>query len=163
VSEHHDTRTAKSKDDWITPRYITDALGMFDLDPASSAARPWDTAAKHYTPVDDGLSAPWFGRVWLNPPFLNVKRWLEQMALHGRGTALVAARSPETSWFKLWVWGSADAILFLPKRVSFCDAKGVPSNNPGFPVALAAYGWEDVRKLERSGLGGAFVTRWEIK
>jgi hypothetical protein len=37
-------------DDWLTPPDIIAALGPFDLDPCSPETRPWDTAAKHYTP-----------------------------------------------------------------------------------------------------------------
>ena len=53
----------------ITPRWIIEVLGPFDLDPAAADPRPWDCAAVNYTERDDGLQQPWFGRLFFNPPF----------------------------------------------------------------------------------------------
>jgi hypothetical protein len=55
--------------DWLTPRYILDALGKFDLDPCAALDQPWATARRPLTVKDDGLKKPWVGRVWLNPPY----------------------------------------------------------------------------------------------
>lgn len=38
-------RTKNGKDEWLTPPYIIDSLGVFDLDPCSPINRPWDTKA----------------------------------------------------------------------------------------------------------------------
>jgi len=63
-------QSAKMKnDEWLTPPDILDKLGDFDLDPCAPEVRPWPTADYHYTASDDGLSKPWFGTVWCNPPF----------------------------------------------------------------------------------------------
>jgi hypothetical protein len=73
-------------DVWLTPPYILDALGPFDLDPCSPVGRPWDTAAKHYTIEDDGLAQEWAGRVWLNPPYgPKMGLWLDRLAKHSGG------------------------------------------------------------------------------
>jgi hypothetical protein len=47
--------------------------------------RPWDTADTHYTaPLDNGLSLPWFGRIWLNPPYGDeAGAWLQPLTLSG--------------------------------------------------------------------------------
>jgi len=77
------------KDEWLTPPEILAALGEFDLDPcACSAPRPWPTAKQHLTRADDGLTAPWYGRVWLNPPYGTanvVGPWMRRMVTHGNG------------------------------------------------------------------------------
>ncbi|WP_223160903.1 phage N-6-adenine-methyltransferase [Salinicola aestuarinus] len=87
------------KDEWLTPPSILEALGSFDLDPCSPVERPWDTASEHLTLHDDGLSAAWRGRVWLNPPYgRETGLWLEKLAEHGDGIALVFART-ETEMF----------------------------------------------------------------
>ena len=57
-----------------TPAYIIDAarrvMGAIDLDPASTAeANRIGQATTFYTREDNGLIRPWYGRVWLNPPF----------------------------------------------------------------------------------------------
>ena len=56
---------------WLTPRYIIDALGPFDLDPCCpDGGMPWQTARQMIAKSEDGLKADWNGkRVWLNPPY----------------------------------------------------------------------------------------------
>ena len=51
----------------ITPRWIIDRLGPFDLDPAAANPRPWACAATNWSA--HGLERDWFGLVYLNPPF----------------------------------------------------------------------------------------------
>jgi hypothetical protein len=64
-------------DEWLTPPEILRALGDFDLDPCAPVTRPWETAAQHYTALDDGLNKQWNGRVWCNPPFgREAVKWL---------------------------------------------------------------------------------------
>ncbi len=58
-----------NNDEWLTPPGLIKALGTFDLGPCSPRIRPWDTAIKHLTKKDDGLTHEWAGRVWLNPPY----------------------------------------------------------------------------------------------
>lgn len=143
---------------WLTPPAIKDPLGPFDLDPcAAPSPRPWPTAAVHYELPDDGLSLPWFGRVWLNPPFGDQTwAWLERMAEHGNGIALAFART-ETVGFHRWVWDRADAVLFLKSRPHFHRPDGVRARgNSGGPIVLIAYGAANVAFLHR--LPGAVVT-----
>lgn len=70
------------KDEWLTPPYITEQLGPFDLDPCSPIDRPWPTAKKHYTILDDGLNKTWGG---LFGAILRMGRKL----LNGSGNALI--------------------------------------------------------------------------
>jgi hypothetical protein len=142
----------------ITPRWIIEALGPFDLDPAAADPRPWDCAAVNYTERDDGLRQPWFGRVWLNPPFDRyvVPFWIRKLARHGCGTALLHART-ETDWFEP-IWESATAILFMADRLSFHRPDGArqPANS-GAPPILVAFGNDDAERLKVSGIPGSFV------
>jgi len=147
---------------WLTPPWILGALGPFDLDPcAAPEPRPWPTAARHIARPQNGLHAPWEGRVWLNPPYSSeAVRWLQRMAAHGHGTALVFART-ETGWFTETVWYKASAVLFLTGRVTFCYPSGRPAEaNSGAPSVLVAYGENDASRLEKSGLPGAFGRDW---
>jgi hypothetical protein len=77
----------------LTPRWIIDALGPFDLDPCAADPRPWNCATRNIYEAEDGLSAKWDGRVWLNLPFdrYKVGKWIGRLAEHGRGTALLHA------------------------------------------------------------------------
>jgi hypothetical protein len=117
--------------------------------------RPWAVARRHLTVQDDGLTAPWRGRVFLNPPYgAAISAWMAKMAAHRNGIALVFART-ETEWFHDSVWPVARAVLFLKGRLSFCLPCGrVSNNNAGGPSALVAYAERDVAALRDSGLDG---------
>ena len=135
----------------ITPRWIIEVLGPFDLDPAAADPRPWDCAAVNYTERDDGLRQPWFGRPFLNPPFDRyvVPLWIRKLARHGCGTALLHART-ETDWFEP-IWESATAILFMADRLSFFRPDGTRQPaNCGAPPVLVAFGSNDAERLKAS-------------
>ena len=145
---------AMKHDEWLTPPEILRPLGKFDLDPCAPIMRPWDTAAKHLNVNDDGLSQPWHGRVWCNPPFgREAVKWLNRMVQHGNGIALVPART-ETAMFYTCVWGAADAVLFIKGRPHFHHPSGERAAfNSGAPICLIAYGKHNADVLRASGLG----------
>lgn len=152
LSGHQSARM--KNDEWLTPPEILALLGEFDLDPCAPIIRPWSTARKHFTKLDDGLGKPWLGRVWLNPPFGQESvKWLRRMAAHGNGIALMAART-ETVMFFETVWNRASGILFVKGRPHFHYVTGERAPfNSGAPICLAAYGQENGKILQRSGLG----------
>ncbi len=145
-------------DEWLTPRYITDTLGPFDLDPCSPGdRRPWDTATYHLDASEDGLSAPWFGTVWCNPPYgKETFRWLEKLAAHGDGVALIFART-ETVGFHEQVWEKATAIMFFKGRLRFCKVDGSSGDVANAPSCLIAYGEKNVDRLRRTGINGKII------
>lgn len=163
---------AMKNDEWLTPPEILRALGKFDLDPCAPIVRPWDTAAIHYTRETKslnfeggehsigGLTQRWFGRVWLNPPFgREAHQWLNKLACHGNGIALIPART-ETVMFYETVWGKADGVLFIKGRPHFHYADGRRASfNSGAPIALVAYGLNNLCILDQSGLGAVVVMR----
>jgi hypothetical protein len=145
-------------DEWLTPPEILEALGPFDLDPCAPVNRPWPMASRHYTIQDDGLMKPWEGRIWLNPPYgLQAERWLRRLAEHANGIALIFART-ETEAFFSQVWKRATGLLFIRGRLTFYRADGTKAKaNGGAPSVLIAYGAENARRLEYSGINGAFL------
>lgn len=144
-------------DTWLTPRWLLDTLGRFDLDPCCPVGMPWSTADRHFTPLDNGLILRWDGRVWLNPPYGRaLSAWLARMVAHGRGTALMFART-ETAAFFEYVWGAGSAALFVRGRLKFCDVAGTPANNAGAPSVLVAYGQDDAEILHDADIEGQFV------
>ena len=149
----HQSAVAKSMD-WLTPPEILQPLGVFDLDPACPSCMPWETARKHLTALECGIASEWVGRVWLNPPFGKEARvWLQKLAEHGNGIALIPART-ETQMFFESVWGKADSILFIEGRPHFYRVDGTRARfNSGAPICLVAYGEENDRALAFSGLG----------
>lgn len=146
-------------DEWLTPRYILDSLGVFDLDPCSPMHRPFDTAKNHYTIGEDGLIKEWFGRVWVNPPFNRYERphWMRRMSEYGNGIMLIPAAC-ETRAFKQYVFGKCHGILMLSKRPKFLNVKGEEAKgSAGGTICLIAYGEINLEVLKNSGLGATLV------
>ncbi len=109
--------------EWYSPTEIIErterCLGAIDLDPCSNSHdEPNVPAAKHYTADDDGLTHPWHGRAYMNPPYGSaIGDWIQHLCEEyeaGRLTAaiaLVPART-DTAWFRrmkqyprCFVWG----------------------------------------------------------
>ena len=152
IGGHHRAYRGK-QDEWITPKYIIDALGPFDLDPCAAVNQPWPTAENHLTKEANGLLNTWLPRstrIWLNPPYgPETGKWLEKLASHGNGIALCFART-ETRFFQEQVFQKADAILFLAGRLTFYTIEGRKApHNSGGPSCLVAYGQENVSELMR--------------
>lgn len=146
------------KDEWLTPPSIIKALGAFDLDPCAPVNRPWDTAAQHYTVEDNGLLLPWDGRVWCNPPYgLGAASWLQRLAEHGQGTALIFART-ETDMFFRQVWDRASGLLFLRGRLHFHHVDDSRAKSgAGAPSVLVAYGKKDAALLRDCVITGQYI------
>ena len=80
---------------WLTPRRIVDALGPFDTDPCTPCFMPWRTATTMYNVFDDGTTAPWHGRVWLNPPYgREAVPFMRRMAEHPGGVSHSSSPAP---------------------------------------------------------------------
>ena len=142
---------------WLTPPSILHGLGHFDLDPcAAPSPRPWPTAAKHIELPEDGLTADWCGRVWLNPPYdESLDCWMEKMALHRSGIALTFART-ETDIWQRWIWPYAHSVLFIAGRLYFYLPDGTrAAGNAGGPSALISYSEADTKALKDSEIAGA--------
>lgn len=163
IGGHHRRGYSPSaKDDWVTPKRIIDAFGPFDLDPACCEQMPWRTADEMWT--SGGLDRHWGGMVWLNPPYSDVGAWMERLAQHGNGIALVFARVETAWWFEI-VWAKASAIAFPRGRLTFHRPDGTkPGVNSGAPSTFVAFGEPAAERL-RAGLdvlGGEAVllTGW---
>lgn len=135
---------------WLTPRWLLDALGPFDLDPA--ACSEWVTARETFTEDQDGLYRDWTGLVWLNPPYgVNTEKWVQRWVQHPDGFLLVAAR-PDTLWFHD-ASKAANLCLFPRGRIKFEPLHGT-SGTPAFASVLFARGNECVKRLKK--LNGLF-------
>lgn len=150
--------TKDNKDEWLTPPHIFKALGHFDLDPCAPISPPWRIADWNLNILDDGLAQDWskWGFIWCNPPYgKQTPKWLEKMARHNNGIALIFART-DTRMFHDYVF-NADAILFLKGRLSFYSVDGIKGGTAGAPSCLVAYGREAVKRLENCGLKGKLI------
>lgn len=119
--------------EWYTPRYIIEAaretMGSIDLDPASSVIANQTVQAKHfYTKEDDGLKQPWYGNVWLNPPYS--RTLIPQFSLavinkrqdYNQAIVLVN-NATETIWCQNLL-GACTACCFFDSRIKFLCVNG---------------------------------------
>lgn len=144
---------AGESDEWYTPLYVFEALGCwFDLDVAAPHSQTCVPADRFLT--SGGLTEPWAGFVWMNPPFghQSTKRaWLERFFDHGDGIALTPDRT-SAPWFRE-AWWRADAHLFTPK-IKFYRPDGSRGESPGTGSVLWASGNRAREALQRAAVSG---------
>lgn len=127
--------------EWYTPpefiKAAREAMGAIDVDPASSAvANRTVGAATFYNVDDDGLTKPWRGNVWMNPPYAQplIAQFCEAVgakydAKEIKRACVLVNNATETAWFQRLL-DSASAVCFPQGRVKFHDADGYPSGMP---------------------------------
>lgn len=154
---------------WLTPKWLIDALGDFDLDPCvPDGGMPWKTAAQMVTKSMDGLKADWEGkRIWLNPPYgREAEPFFHKMIRRksGGGIALVFARTDTRLWQDM-IFPNATAILFLRRRLRFCKQDGTPGETATAPSALIAFSEYDAALLTRLSDpdGGNIISGYMIR
>lgn len=109
---------------------IADKVGGFDLDPAAGC-EPEPIGEDRYTEADDGLMQPWYGTVWLNPPFSAKTKWYKRLYDQynngdvDRAVAL-ATVDPSAQWFHKW-FSTADYLCFLEGRDWYLGAGDSPT------------------------------------
>lgn len=93
-AEYQRIETQFDTDVWGTPQWVISlaltVMGSIDLDPCTLPENPTG-ASRYYTKIEDGLTQPWLGNVWLNPPYSKPLPWLQKLvAHHQRGDVLQA-------------------------------------------------------------------------
>ena len=105
---------ADTSNDCYTPPWIFTAAGIvFDMDVAAPVdpSRRTCPARRYLTPVEDGLSQPWDGLVWMNPPYSHTERWVDRFVEHGCGMALTPTWG-ENHW-RGTLLARADAVALI--------------------------------------------------
>ena len=154
----HETSVGKS-DEWWTPKWLFEALGLsFYLDPCGHR-KAFVPALHIYTKADDGLSRPWTGSVFLNPPYSDTAAWVDKfLAEPCTGITLTFARMG-SSWAQKLLSREDIAILFLNKRVHFFPGEGQHVSSPGADSMLCAVGEAEIKALARMQDAGYGVMR----
>lgn len=111
-------------------------MGSIDLDPAScDLANETVRATTYYTQDTNGLHQPWFGNVWLNPPYSQplasqfaarlVEAYLQEAIT---GAVMLQNSSTDTKWFHRLA--SLGTVCFPEGRINFDTPDGdQPDNN----------------------------------
>lgn len=118
-TEEEDTR-----DRWETPFWLYNVLDKefrFDLDPAATEDNAM--ATMYMDKEFDGLKQKWFGSVFVNPPYSQLKKWVQKGYDEARNNPsvqnvvmLVPARTDTQAWWNFIRFGE---VRFLPGRLRF--------------------------------------------
>jgi hypothetical protein len=134
-------------DERFTPQWVFDALAeSFDLDPASPIGL--DTfvpAARRYTREDDGLTSPWEGFVWLNPPFSNATPWADRFIAHRAGIWLGPVAN--AAWFDRML--RAADIIWMMRDFAFVHPSHAGKRS-SMPLAMAGFTDRAVTAIRRA-------------
>lgn len=162
-ASNHPQQTAKrgasdAVDDRGTdPAFIAsleERFGAFTLDVA--AAEHNAKAPHYYDRIDDGLSKPWFGKVWCNPPYSDCGAWVSKAWAEWKCDGppeliamLLPANRVEQAWWQDHVEpyrdrpGSPLRVEFLRGRMRFHRPDWTPGpkgDRPPFGCALLIWG-----------------------
>lgn len=104
-----------------SPRWLTDAahavMGGIDLDPCSClVANSVVRAKEFYTAKDDGLNLPWYGNLYLNPPFEETKRWIGKLRQEEQVEQVILVAGFSVSWYQWFHWVWDEFVICLPRR-----------------------------------------------
>lgn len=149
-------------DMWGTPESFLSGLRQefsFTLDPCASHTNA--KAERYYTIEDDGLTQPWTGTVWMNPPYgRTIGAWLTKARRSAQLGATVVCLIPcrtDTNYWHDEVMAYASEVRFLRQRLNFEGDCGPASHNAPFPSVVVIFrpgltGPPKVSTISRNGL-----------
>ncbi len=159
---------------WYTPPLYLDAvrevLGAIDLDPASDAiGNRTAQAADYYTEADDGLTLPWCGSVFCNPPSgrlngrSNQVRWTQKAIAEyraGNVHEMIVHGNAQTA--EQWFQPALDPypIGFPRGRIAFLDDSGTAQPSPTHGTAFIYFGPESALFIAVFGPFGRCTLAW---
>lgn len=130
---------SSNTDLWETPHEFFEELNdefNFTLD---VCALPENAkCAQYYTPEEDGLSQPWTGVCWCNPPYgREIGKWVERaygQTLQGTTTVMLLPARTDTRWFHNYIYHNAE-VRFIRGRLKF----GNSNNSAPFPSMVVIF------------------------
>ena len=144
-------KALKKNDCLQTPEWVYKELGDIDLDPCAGPDTKIGTVNYRLEDSQDGLTLPWNGFVFCNPPFSQKELWIEKMKSHNNGILLLPERG-SAPWFGPLAKFTSSYFV-LGKKINFIG--GSSSNNLG--SCLFMFGVEAGVRVSHSGLPGHFV------
>ena len=153
-------------DERYTPSWLIDlvseVLGEIDVDPAADPNKRVP-AKNHFTLEDDGLSQPWSGSVYLNPPYSgrSIAPWVKHFCVYfhsgaiTEGLLLLPLTSIGNVSSRLLMQNTASAFCVLERSVIFLDDTYADMRSAcPFPLALVYAGPHTNNFLETTSNAG---------
>ena len=137
-----DVMFSSATDNWSTPQDFFDKLNdefHFTLDVCADENN--HKCEHYYTKEIDGLSRPWVGTVWCNPPYgRKIGEWVRCAYLSSNiGSATVVMLLPartDTRWFHDYIYNKSNTeIRFIKGRLKFGGCK----NSAPFPSMVVIF------------------------
>jgi DNA N-6-adenine-methyltransferase (Dam)/ASCH domain len=145
---------SKPSDRCYTPPHIIElivrVLGAIDLDPCADDGKHVP-AGIHYTVADDGLSKPWHGRIFFNPPYSCPGKWIAwflQEYAAGRAIEAIALlpAATDTNWLSPIL--KAQPVCFWKGRIKFLDENYQPMRSGARQSHVFVYWGENWEKFK---------------
>lgn len=145
--------------EWETPQDLFDKLNEefhFTLD---VCATPRNTKCEHYyTSEQDGLSQPWKGVIWCNPPYgKSIGSWVRRgllAAADGNVVVMLLPARTDTRWFHEYIYNKAET-RFIKGRLKFGGSKNAapfPSMIVVFRFAPGQMETQNIREEKHEGV-----------
>ena len=137
-----DVMFSSATDNWSTPQDFFDKLNdefHFTLDVCADENN--HKCEHYYTKEIDGLSRPWVGTVWCNPPYgRKIGEWVRRAYILSHiGSATVVMLLPartDTRWFHEYIYNKSNTeIRFIKGRLKFGGCK----NSAPFPSMVVIF------------------------
>lgn len=134
---------------WETPQAFFDCLNSefnFDIDVCATSENA--KCNTFFTKEQDGLTQPWRGVCWCNPPYgREIGKWVQKAYFSSKDDGatvvmLLPART-DTKWFHEYIYHQSE-IRFIKGRLKFGDS----ANSAPFPSMVVIFrSPTDVKKL----------------
>jgi len=145
-----------------TPEHFADLVteafdGEITVDPASCARANKTIKAKHYYDIStNGLVQPWKGNVFLNPPYDDMRNWIDKLLDEFNRCAikqaiLLSNTATDTEWFDLLCcpFNRSEPIFCdVVGRIRFISGVGSKIDQPRYPSRFTYFGDNKVKFCE---------------
>jgi phage N-6-adenine-methyltransferase len=137
---------SSSSDNWATPQDFFDKLNEefhFTLDVCATPENA--KCERYFTPEMDGLKQEWTGVCWCNPPYSQIKQWIQkasESASNGATVVMLIPARTDTSYWHRYIWDTEQhrprpgvEVRFIKGRLKFGGSK----NSAPFPSAVVIF------------------------
>ena len=132
---------SSATDNWSTPQDFFDKLNdefHFTLDVCADETN--HKCEHYYTKEIDGLSRPWIGTIWCNPPYgRKIGQWVRRAlfaSVAGNTVVMLLPARTDTKWFHDYIYKRDNVeIRFIKGRLKFGGCK----NSAPFPSMVVIF------------------------